>query len=402
VPTHRRPQHRPWPPAALALALLASCGGPAPADRTIAVEAPSIEAAASTNALQCMPTALVTQQLPLEEGFSLPVVGDAAGTAVVDCLLSLFGDRPLKSPMAFDRDYATVFAFHEEDGTRTLASMARDDMHLSRLGDTAGASVWLLRIDAGTEMEGSRHDVLFSVDRAHGTLVDQLLVGAMGLLYRRDYDIDAADAFSLREDTGRGDAAGPGYRARYRVQDDGRFARVSAQVLTAQRNDPGGTVGTGGARATTGLSLETLPGDFGALAPIRALLFDDGEVEERAIVRIDGAPPRMVAVGRSGTAGLALYVLEGMPSPAAPAQTLYRVSGQVLAAPPGATAVVVRGQRWLPQRDGGARIVLSLRYAVPAAGDDRAAGAPTTTQRDLERTLRYDAGTGALVPEHAG
>jgi len=46
--------------------------------------------------------------------------------------------------------------------------------------------------------------------------------------------------------------------------------------------------------------------------------------------------------------------------------------------------------------------VLSLRYAVPAAGDDRAAGAPTTTQRDLERTLRYDAGTGALVPEHAG
>ncbi|WP_202842937.1 hypothetical protein [Luteimonas saliphila] len=187
-----------------------------------------------------MPTALVSLRLPLDEGLALAHDQVPTSPAVVDCVFSLFGDRPLKSPAAFDRAYGRVFAYHEEDGTLALSALPRDRVQLFRLGATDDANVWLLRVDSGFEMDGVRHDVLFSTDRAGGALVDQLLVGAMGMLYRRDYDIDAVDAFAIREDTGRGEEAGPGYRARYRVEADGRYALVSSDVAKAS---PGNMLG---------------------------------------------------------------------------------------------------------------------------------------------------------------
>ena len=262
-------------PYALALVLLAGCGQQAAGD-----DAPPALArpATATPALRCMPTALVTLRLPRSEGFALPQDGEPANASTVDCVLSLFGDRPLKSPVAFDRAYAPVFAFHEEDGTRSLTSLPREALHLFRLGDVGGASTWLLRVDTGIEMEGSRYDVLFTTDRASGALVDQLLVGAMGVMYRRDYDIDAVDAFAIREDTGRENIAGPGYRARYRILDDGRFALALGQVLPASDGPP---APVDAAESLSGISLETLPGAFGALAPIRALLFGGATSRKR-------------------------------------------------------------------------------------------------------------------------
>lgn len=209
---------------------IAGCSGPSPpAGPTTPIEtAPQADAA-----LQCMPTALVSLRLPLDEGLALAHDQVPTSPAVVDCVFSLLGDRPLKSPAAFDRAYGRVFAYHEEDGTLALSALPRDRVQLFRLGATDDANVWLLRVDSGFEMDGVRHDVLFSTDRAGGALVDQLLVGAMGMLYRRDYDIGAVDTFAIREDTGRGDEAGPGYRARYRVEADGRYALVSSDVVPA-------------------------------------------------------------------------------------------------------------------------------------------------------------------------
>ncbi|TYT25296.1 hypothetical protein FZO89_02880 [Luteimonas viscosa] len=181
-----------------------------------------------------MPAALVSLRLPLEQGLALAHDQVPTSPAVVDCVFALFGDGPLKSPVAFDRGYGRVFAYHEEDGTLALSSLPRDRVQLFRLGATDDADVWLLRVDSGFEFAGTRHDVLFSTGRASGALVDQLLVGARGLLYRRDYDIDAADAFAITEETGLRDEPGPGYRARYRVESDGRFTLVSGQVLATQ------------------------------------------------------------------------------------------------------------------------------------------------------------------------
>jgi hypothetical protein len=60
-----------------------------------------------------------------------------------------------------------------------------------------------------------------------------LLVGARGLFYRRDYDLEAVDAFSVREESGAVGEPGPGYRARYRIDASGRLRLVAAQVLPA-------------------------------------------------------------------------------------------------------------------------------------------------------------------------
>src|SRR5690606_19078325 len=142
--------------------------------------------------LQCLPTALLPLPLPLTEGFAAAHADAATSPALAECMQSLFGSRTLKSPAAFDRAYGRVFAYHEEGGTLAPATLRHRGLRLFRLGETSDARVWLLRIDTGTELEEEAHlDVLFSTARADGALVDQLLVGAMGLLYRRDYDIEA-------------------------------------------------------------------------------------------------------------------------------------------------------------------------------------------------------------------
>ncbi|HRN62501.1 MAG TPA: hypothetical protein PLF73_08575 [Luteimonas sp.] len=214
----------------LSLALLPGCKAPTAADPD--VPRPAAAEPVETR-LQCLPTALVSLPLPLAEGFAV-VHADAGTTpAVAECVLSLFGKRALKSPAAFDRAYGRVFAYHEEDGSLAPATLPHSELQLFRLGDTDGANVWLLRIDTGSELEDAHYDVLLSTARADGALVDQLLVGVMGLLYRRDYDIAATDAFAIREETGNAREAGPGYRASYRIEADGRFALVSASVLGA-------------------------------------------------------------------------------------------------------------------------------------------------------------------------
>lgn len=211
----------------LAACLLAACTGPA----TDAAAPADAGTAGPARPLGCLPTALVSLDLPLREGFAYAHVAARSDEHVSRCVLSMFGPRTLKSPLAFDRAYRRVFAYHEEDGTTDLRGLAPARLQLFRIGSTPAADVWLLRADTGTELEPAHHDVLFSTRREDGALVDHLLVGAMGLLYRRDYDIDTAQAFAIHENTGRGEEAGPGYRARYRVGDDGRFVLVDGQVL---------------------------------------------------------------------------------------------------------------------------------------------------------------------------
>ncbi|MGJ4802239.1 hypothetical protein [Luteimonas sp. SDU82] len=196
--------------------------------------------------LSCLPAALVSLQLPLREGLAFAHPDPGTSEAVAQCVLSLFGTRTLKSPLAFDRAYGRVFAEHEEGGTLDLRGIAPSQLRLFRIGSTPTVDVWLLRAGTGTELEPAHIDILFSTRRADGALVDQLLVGAIGMLYRRDYDIETARTFAIHEDTGHGAAPGPGYRARYRLDDAGRFALVAGQVLPAPREPAGSTAASAG------------------------------------------------------------------------------------------------------------------------------------------------------------
>jgi len=383
--------------ASIALAF-ANCAEPTPADADPGAAASP--AAANDSVLHCMPTALVSLRLPLGEGLALEHDEVETDARAVDCVLLLFGKGALKSPAAFDRAYGQVFAYHEEDGTLALPSIPRETVQLLRLGEAGDANTWLLRIDSGVELEGSRYDVLFSTGKADGELVDQLLVGAMGVLYRRDYDIDAADAFAIREDTGREASVGPGYRARYRVGADGRFVLVSGQVLPPPSSTPEAGLPS---RPRSGTSLETLPGRFGEIAPIRALLFEDGEVEEKAIVRIDaGDMPVMLAIGVADVASFALYVLGEVPSPAVGGNTLHRVSSLLLDPPAGAVSAELLGHRWQAGADGRVRIELALRHEVPRPGGDPETGEPENIAVNATVVALYDPDSGSLSLANAG
>ena len=226
---------RPAAATCLLACLLAACSGPA----TDAAAPAQTDEAKPLRSLGCLPTSLVSLELPLREGFAYAHGAPRSDAHVGRCVLSMFGPRTLKSPLAFDRAYRRVFAYHEEDGTTDLRGLAPEGLQLFRIGSTSAADVWLLRADTGTELEPAHHDVLFSTRRDDGVLVDHLLVGAMALLYRRDYDIENTQAFAIREDTGRGAEAGPGYRARYRGGDDGVFALVDGQVLPPDAPPPG-------------------------------------------------------------------------------------------------------------------------------------------------------------------
>lgn len=217
---------RPAAVAALCVLALSGCEPPRPAPAPAAPPR-----AALVPALSCMPGARAAIELPLEEGLGYEHPAEPAPATPADCVLALFGERTLNTPAALDPDYAQVQARHGEDAGLRLSRLPREGLQLLRVGATAQADVWLLRIDGGVAIPGQRHDLLFSTGRPDGHLVDQLLVGARGLFYRRDYDLEAVDAFSVREESGAVGEPGPGYRAGYRIDPSGRLRLEAAQVL---------------------------------------------------------------------------------------------------------------------------------------------------------------------------
>jgi hypothetical protein len=218
----------------LAICLLGACDERiAPGNATTPATAPA------PATLGCLPGTLEALPLPLDEGFALALRPSQTGPAPARCVLALFGPRTLKSPLAFDRGYARVFGHHEEDGTASLAGLEPAQLQLYRIGATGAAAVWLVRADIGTELEPAHRDVLFTTDVDGTTLPDHLLVGAGGLLYRRDYGIASPREFTIDEESGRGPEPGPRYRARYRIGEDGRFGLVASEILpAADPHDP--------------------------------------------------------------------------------------------------------------------------------------------------------------------
>ena len=147
---------RPAAATCLLACLLAACSGPA----TDAAAPAQTGEAKPLRSLGCLPTSLVSLELPLREGFAYAHGAPRSDAHVGRCVLSMFGPRTLKSPLAFDRAYRRVFAYHEEDGTTDLRGLAPEGLQLFRIGSTSAADVWLLRADTGTELPSGRPGLL--------------------------------------------------------------------------------------------------------------------------------------------------------------------------------------------------------------------------------------------------
>ncbi|MCQ4165050.1 hypothetical protein [Tahibacter harae] len=327
---------------------------------------------------------------------------DASG---LRCLDELLAGQPFATPQHYDPAYAPIQAAHGEDAALRWEKLRHERVQLLRISQGPSASAWLLRIDTGLALEGGRYDLLFTSD-AQGRLREQLLVGADGVRYRRSMDLRSPNQFSLQESGGREAAPGADYRAAFQIDDEGHIALdpggatapLDAAAVNSSASDEPAT-STGDESAT---SLEEVDGAPGDAEAIRQLLFSDSGVIEESVQRHDFADGSlgMLAIGRTGTAGLAIYVFRPAQPPAAVGRTRYQVASLAIAEPDGVVGAELGKVAWKPAATGVA-ITLTLRYDVLRPGGNPDSGEAETLTREQTLQLHYDATAGALrrVPD---
>lgn len=369
--------------AALLLAV-AGCSEPPMAPAAAPVRAhPNCLAALPATPLVAPAAALYTQEFA-----ATPL--DAAG---LHCLGQVLGDTRFASPQAHDGAYVRIQASHGEDQELRWPELPRERVQLLRIAQGTAATTWLLRIDTGLAMEGSRYDLLFTSD-AQGQLRDQMLVGVEGAQYRRTVDLRSPAQFTVLEQGGREEQAGPDYAAAFRIDDSGRLSP-----------DPGGvvapldaaTVNSAAADSDSATSVETVDGAPGDIESVRRLLFSDSGVLEETVQKhslADGSLA-MLAVGRIDAAGLVLYVLRPAHEQPAAGRTQYLVASLSFAEPARALGGELGNIGWKADKDAVA-IVLPVRYEFLREGGNADAGATETRSSDQELRARLDLVSGEL------
>ncbi len=328
---------------------------------------------------------------------------DASGRA---CVESLFEGQTLKTPLAFDSNYRDAFAFHQEGGQLKLASLLPEKMQLRRLAGRGAQGVWWLRAESETAMEGARYDILFAT-ADDGALVDQIVVGAEGMMYQRDFDLNDPMHFRLREDTGREQNTGPRYRGEFAFDEGGHI-----KVVTSREEPPAGDAQKTSDAATPqapgtidandgaiGTSIESASGAPGDLAAVRDLLFDsDAVLEELVETHQIGKRSVVLAVGRADVASFVLYVLSPTAQQPASGRTQYTVASLVFPEPDQVLGGEVTAHDFTAQSDGsGARIALRVRYDVLQPGGNPDTGEPATVGQDASLIADYALSSGKLV-----
>ena len=373
--------------------LLAACNGAAPPPNPVAPPAAAVTA--PRNCLSMLPvTPLITPAASLYAQDFAATPLDAAG---LRCIAEVWGDTRFASPQRYDTSYATIQATHDEDTDLRWTNVAHERVQLLRVAQGAAATTWLLRIDTGLAMEGSRYDLIFTSD-AHGRLSDQLLVGVEGMMYRRDVDLRSPLQFTVLEVGGRETASGPDYRAAFRIDDDGHIAldpHGSTEALDPAAIDGGGANHPAGDSATSVEDVDGAPGDAEA---IRRLLFSDSGVTEEVVQRqnmADGSLA-MLAVGRTDAAGLVLYVLRPTATGSS-GHTRYQVASLSFPEPDQAIGGELGTISWKADKDG-VGIALNMRYEFPREGGSTESGEPQTHTVEQTLNARLQLASGELKP----
>lgn len=375
--------------------LLAACNGAAPPPNHAA--SPTAAVTAPGNCLATLPvTPLITPAASLYAQDFAATPLDAAG---LRCIAEVWGDTRFASPQRYDTSYAAIQATHDEDTDLRWTNVAHERVQLLRVAQGAAATTWLLRIDTGLAMEGSRYDLIFTSD-AHGRLSDQLLVGVEGVLYRRDVDLRSPLQFTVLEVGGRETASGPDYRAAFRIDDDGHITldpHGSTEALDPAAIDGGAAANRppGGDSATSVEDVDGAPGDAEA---IRRLLFSDSGVTEEIVQRqsmADGSLA-MLAVGRTDAAGLVLYVLRPTATGSS-GHTRYQVASLSFPEPDQTVGGELGTISWKADKEGAA-IALNMRYDFPREGGGAESGEPQIHTVEQTLNARLQLASGELRP----
>jgi hypothetical protein len=389
----------PRPLCVLLLSLvLSACQPDAPPPTTVA---PASGQAAPTSCLATLtstPLTTPSASLYAQDFAATPL--DAAG---LRCIAEVWGATRFASPESRDANYAAVQAVHGEDTDLHWANVPHERVQLLRIAQGAAATTWLLRIDTGTALEGSRYDLLFTSD-AQGKLRDQMLVGVEGIRYRRNVDLRSPTQFTVLENGGREQQTGPDYNAAFRIDDSGRISHDPNGVTTALdpaavNNSAGGSDANADAGSYSGNSIETVAGAPGDAEAIRQLLFSDSGVAEEFVRRekLPDGSLAMFAVGRTEVAGLVLYVLRP-DATGTNKETKYLVASLTFPEPPQAIGGELGSADW--KADGSdVAIAISMRYAFVREGGnpESGEGEARTVEQVLRARLDLDNGTSLVV-----
>lgn len=379
------------PLRALLLALVVSACTP---DRAPPAAATPAATPSCLAALTVTPLTAPSASLYAQDFAAAPL--DAAG---LRCMATVFGETRFASPEARDPNYARVQAVHGEDTDLHWSSVARERVQLLRIAHGAAATTWLLRIDTGLAMEGSRYDLVFTSD-AQGKLRDQMLVGVEGVRYRRNVDLRSASQFTVLENLGREQQTGPDYNAAFRIDDSGRISHDPNGVTSAL--DPAAVNSSAASRESAdgadyaANSVETVDGAPGDAEAVRRLLFSDSGVIEEFVRREVLADGRiaLLAIGRTEGAGLVVYVLQPQSTGTA-RQTNYGVASLTFPEPALAVGGEIGKVDWKADKDQ-VEITVPMRYDFVREGGNPDSGEPTTHTVEQVLRARLDLASGTL------
>lgn len=373
---------------------LSACEPAAPPTSAVTPAAAPAATASCLAALPSSPLTAPSASLYAQDFAAAPL--DAAG---LRCIGEIWGQTRFASPEAYDASYARVQAAHGEDMHLYWSNVAHSRVQLLRIAQGAAATTWLLRIDTGTALEGSRYDLVFTSD-AQGKLLDQMLVGVEGIRYRRNVDLRSPTQFTVLENGGREQQTGPDYNAAFRIDDSGRISHdpngVTTALDVAAVNSSAVANDAADDGSYSGTSIETVDGAPGDAEAIRQLLFSDSGVTEEIVQReklADGGLA-MLAVGRTEVAGLVLYVLRP-DATGANKETRYIVANLTFPEPPQAVGGELGKPVWNAQKEG-ADITLTMRYAFVREGGNPDSGEPETSSVEQTLRARFDLADGAL------
>jgi hypothetical protein len=379
------------------LPLLCVMAGCSPAPPPAATD-PTAPASASVNCLAALPATPLpapAASLYAQDFAAAPL--DAAG---LRCVAGVLGETRFASPEAHDPNYARFQAAHGEDKDLHWSGVGHERVQLLRIAQGAAATTWLLRIDTGVALEGSRYDLIFTSD-AQGTLRDQMLVGVEGVRYRRDVDLRNPAQFTVLENSGRAQQTGPDYNAAFRIDDSGRISHDASGATTAldpaaiNSSAANGNEATPyrGESATSREIVDSAPGDAEA---IRQRLFSDSGVTEEIVQKhtlADGSLA-MLAVGRTDAAGLVLFVFRPLAASTGK-RTEYHVSSMTFPEPAQAIGGELGAPGWKADKDGVA-ITLPMRYEVLREGGNADSGESATRAVERQLRARLDLASGEL------
>lgn len=321
----------------------------------------------------------------------------SADNEVRNCVLRMFEEQILHTPLTFDEGYRPCLNYHREDSDLIYADIPHDKTFVVHLDSTERYDVYLLHEETGRVMEGEYYDILFTTDK-HGKLINQLIVGAMGIMYSRNFSVLPSMRFTITETTGREDTRGPRYKGEFSIDKTGKFVLVRS---TTEQTTEGGNDVEELSESKNTKSYNDIIGieqNKDIKASLESILFSENQSEDYFEPFTFFGKKCWLAVGtistqESGVADFSVILVHPLPKGTSTDNSvqMYKTDGYAL--PGGRGSDLLRGEiTKVRANKKGAQylITVSIRRLWLVPGGDTTIQQPTQRQVDTDYVFSYN------------